>query len=244
MNRPEEWLSQAVESTWGIPLTARQREQFQRYAALIVEWNEKMNLTAITKEEEVFVKHFFDSLTLIQALPMEKVDSLIDVGTGAGFPGIPLKIVFPDLKLLLLDSLRKRVQFLRETTEQLNVAGVETVHGRAEEVARQRAYREQFDVATARAVAKMNVLTEYCLPFVRQGGWFVAMKGSEVTEEMEGMAVALRTLGGGENVSIIPLSLPEQAGSRHLIVISKVRSTPKAYPRKAGTPQRKPLGIT
>jgi 16S rRNA (guanine527-N7)-methyltransferase len=244
MNRPEEWLSQAVESTWGIILTARQREQFQRYAALIVEWNEKMNLTAITKEEEVFVKHFFDSLTLIQALPMEKVDSLIDVGTGAGFPGIPLKIVFPDLKLLLLDSLRKRVQFLRETTEQLNVAGVETVHGRAEEVARQRAYREQFDVATARAVAKMNVLTEYCLPFVRQGGWFVAMKGSEVTEEMEGMAVALRTLGGGENVSIIPLSLPEQAGSRHLIVISKVRSTPKAYPRKAGTPQRKPLGIT
>ncbi|MDR6225372.1 16S rRNA (guanine(527)-N(7))-methyltransferase RsmG [Desmospora profundinema] len=242
MSRQGEWLALAVEEAWNLSLTARQQEQFERYGRQLLEWNEKMNLTAITAEEEVFVKHFFDSLTLISALPMDRVQSLVDVGTGAGFPGIPLKIVFPDIRLILLDSLRKRVQFLQEMAECLGLKAVEAVHGRAEEVARQRSYREQFDVATARAVAKLDVLAEYCMPFVRKGGWFVAMKGHDVENEIQGADHALRTLGGGENVSVLPFSLPKEAGKRHLIVVSKERTTPRAYPRKAGTPQRKPLG--
>lgn len=241
MNEQGDWLAQAVKDTWGLSLTSRQLQQFEQYEHHLMKWNERINLTAITTAEEVTIKHFFDSLTLIDSLPMQRVHSLVDVGTGAGFPGLPLKIVFPELKLVLVDSLRKRVQFLQETVELLGLKNVETIHGRAEEVARQRRYREQLDVATARAVAKLNVLAEYCMPFVREGGWFVALKGSEIQHEVVGAKRAFSTLGGNEDVSVIPCSLPKGAGKRHLVVVSKERPTPRIYPRKAGTPQRQPL---
>ncbi|PTM56901.1 16S rRNA (guanine(527)-N(7))-methyltransferase RsmG [Desmospora activa] len=241
MSEQAEWLAQAVEEAWSLSLTSHQREQFEQYGRHLLEWNQRINLTAITSSEVIYIKHFYDSLTMIDAVPMQRVRSLVDVGTGAGFPGIPLKIVFPDLQLVLVDSLRKRVQFLQETVELLGLKGVQTVHGRAEEVARERRYREQLDVATARAVAKLNVLAEYCLPFVCTGGWFVALKGAEIETEIQGAKRALRTLGGKEDFTVIPCSLPQEAGMRHLVVVSKERSTPRTYPRKAGTPQRKPL---
>lgn len=235
-----EWLGEAARERLRMQLNGEQLDLFYRYYHLLVEGNKKMNLTAITDEKEVFVKHFFDSLTLASHLSFAEVDSLIDVGTGAGFPGIPLKIAYPHLRLVLLDSLNKRVTFMKESVAELGLRGVECVHGRAEEAARKPMFRESFDVATARAVARLNVLAEYCLPFVRVGGRFVALKGADVKEEVEQARPGVRTLGG-EAPDSISLSLPEQMGERHLIVVTKERPTPKAYPRKAGTPARNPL---
>ncbi|GGA46622.1 ribosomal RNA small subunit methyltransferase G [Kroppenstedtia guangzhouensis] len=235
-----EWLGETARELLRVPLNTEQLDLLYRYYRLLVEGNKKMNLTAITDEKAVFVKHFFDSLTPAPHLSFSEVDSLIDVGTGAGFPGIPLKIAYPHLRLVLLDSLNKRVTFLRETVAQLGLHGVECVHGRAEEVARRPLFRESFDVVTARAVAKLNVLAEYCLPFVRVGGWFVALKGADIEEEVGQARPGVRTLGGKAPDSI-SLSLPEGMGKRHLIFVTKERPTPKSYPRKVGTPVRNPL---
>lgn len=235
-----EWLGENARERLGLDLDGNQLDLFSRYHSLLVEGNQKMNLTAITEEREVYIKHFFDSLTLVERLPFSEVESIIDVGTGAGFPGIPLKIAYPHLRLVLLDSLKKRVTFLTETSEQLGLRGVECVHGRAEEGARNPVFRESFDLATARAVARLNVLAEYCLPFVRVGGWFVAMKGAEVKEEVAEAGPGVKKLGG-KSPEPVPLSLPDGMGERHLVWIRKERITPKTYPRKAGTPTRSPL---
>jgi 16S rRNA (guanine527-N7)-methyltransferase len=224
----------------GITLTDEQLDQFAMYYERLVEKNRVMNLTAITQRDDVYIKHFYDSLLLAAVVPIDQINSLIDVGTGAGFPGIPLKIAFPHLRVVLLDSLNKRVSFLAELVRELRLDKVETIHGRAEEWGRRTGYREAFDLATARAVAKLNVLAEYCLPFVRVGGSFVAMKGPDVTEEQREGKTALQRLGGGE-IADHPFTLPKEKGTRHLLVIPKRANTPKAYPRKPGTPAKQPI---
>jgi 16S rRNA (guanine527-N7)-methyltransferase len=221
-------------------LTQVQLDQFAVYYRLLVEKNRVMNLTAITQEQEVYIKHFYDSLTITRAIDVGEITTLLDVGTGAGFPGIPLKIVFPHLKLTLLDSLQKRVHFLQEVGEALGWNDVTYVHGRAEDIAQFSDYREQYDLVASRAVAKINVLAEYCLPFVRVGGMFIAMKGSNVTEELSLAKQALFILGKSTH-QVNSLVLPEQMGERNLIVIEKKESTPKKYPRKSGTIKKSPL---
>jgi 16S rRNA (guanine527-N7)-methyltransferase len=221
-------------------LTQGQLDQFAVYYRLLVEKNRVMNLTAITQEQEVYIKHFYDSLTITRAIDVGEITTLLDVGTGAGFPGIPLKIVFPHLKLTLLDSLQKRVHFLQEVGEALGWNDVTYVHGRAEDIAQLSDYREQYDLVASRAVAKINVLAEYCLPFVRVGGMFIAMKGSNVTEELSLAKQALFILGKSTH-QVNSLVLPEQMGERNLIVIEKKESTPNKYPRKSGTIKKSPL---
>lgn len=221
-------------------LTDIQIEQFATYYELLVEKNKVMNLTAITNEYEVYIKHFYDSLTISRVINLQGVDTVLDVGTGAGFPGIPLKILFPHLQLTLLDSLLKRVHFLQEVGEALHFKDVLYLHGRAEDIAQQQAYREQFDLVTSRAVAKLNVLAEYCLPFVRLGGTFVAMKGLEITEELAAAKQSLYLLGKASSVAI-SLSLPDQMGERHLLVVEKKQATPKKYPRNSGAIKKTPI---
>ncbi|QKG85819.1 16S rRNA (guanine(527)-N(7))-methyltransferase RsmG [Kroppenstedtia pulmonis] len=233
------WLQEQVKS-WGMELTPEQLKQFALYYERLVQVNQKMNLTAITSEKDVYIKHFYDSLTLASQKWWGQVESVIDVGTGAGFPGVPLKIAFPRLRLVMVDSLKKRIGFLQDLTDELGLQHVETIHGRAEEVARQTRYRDQFDLATARAVARLNVLSEYCLPFVRPGGKFAAMKGPDAGTEVDEGKQAIEKLGGG-SVESVHLMLPDEMGTRQIIIVSKSRSTPKRFPRKPGIPGRKPL---
>lgn len=222
----------------GIQLSEKQLGQFQRYMELLVEWNEKMNLTAITDPEGVTVKHFFDSLLLLKAVEVPEGAKLIDVGTGAGFPGIPVAIARPDVQLTLLDSLNKRLVFLAEVCRELGLQA-DIRHARAEEGGRQKELREQFDFATARAVAGMNVLCEYCLPFVKTGGAFIAMKGPDGEEESKQAARAIGVLGG-KTEKLEQFTLPD--GSRRCIaVVRKVRETPEAYPRHGSKISKKPL---
>jgi 16S rRNA (guanine527-N7)-methyltransferase len=234
-----EWLRQEV-SEWGLTLTDEQLRQFEEYFKRIVETNKVMNLTAITEPREVYIKHFYDSLLLAKSLDMNTIGSMIDVGTGAGFPGIPLKIAFPHLKLVLLDSLKKRVQFLRETGDALGLKQVECIHGRAEDFAKRKEYRQSFELATARAVARLNVLAEYCLPFVKVGGYFISMKGPSVDEEITEAKRALFLLGK-TTIEKVEFQLPEGMGTRNILIMKKRDQTPKAYPRKAGTPAKQPL---
>lgn len=234
-----EWLRQQV-NPWGISLSDQQLKQFDQYYECLVEWNRVMNLTGITEEKEVYVKHFYDSLTLAKVIPFQSLESMIDVGTGAGFPGIPLKIAFPHLKVVLLDSLKKRVGFLEEVCKQVGLIDVECIHGRAEEFAHKKEFRQSFDLATARAVAKLNVLSEYCLPFVKVGGVFVAMKGTDVSGEIIEAKNALHKLGKA-SIDQVKLSLPEEMGERHLLVMKKSDNSPKQYPRKAGMPTKQPI---
>ena len=180
----------------GLSLTDRQYEQFDQYYDILVEWNKVMNLTGITEYEEVNEKHFLDSLSIVKSCDMTKVSSLIDVGTGAGFPGIPLKIVFPEIKVVLLDSLNKRIRFLNEVIAKLGLNGIETIHGRAEDFAKKADYREKFDLCVSRAVANLATLSEYCLPYVKVGGYFVPYKSEEVDEEVEQARNAAKILGG------------------------------------------------
>lgn len=215
-------------------LTEKQLEQFRRYYEILVEVNQVMNLTAITEEHEVAVKHFADSLTLLPYLARFGVKSLADIGTGAGFPGIPLKIACPELKVTLIDSLEKRVGFLNRVIEELGLTDICAVHARAEDAGRNPAYRSQFDVAVARAVAPMNILSEYCLPFVRVGGYFVAMKGP--AEESYDRALAVL---GGKKVSDDLFALEDM--ERRVICVKMEKNISTQYPRKAGIPKKKPL---
>ena len=224
----------------GLTLSERQAEQFAQYYAILTDWNQRMNLTAIEEAEDVVYKHFLDSVVTLEVSGDLSGQRLIDVGTGAGFPGVPLKIMTPDLKLCLFDSLQKRIHFLTHLCGELGLDDVEAVHGRAEEFGQISAYREQFDLATARAVAKLPVLAELCLPFVRVGGRFIALKGPELPQELSDCRQALALLGGqlGE---VKAISLAGGRYERNLVVIEKVRPTPKKYPRRAGTPQKSPL---
>lgn len=235
----EEELEKAA-LAYGFPLNANQIKMFGIYYALLIEWNAKMNLTAITEPKEVAVKHIIDSLTALRGIEETKSFRLIDVGTGAGFPGIPLKIVRPDMHLVLLDSLKKRVRFLETVVGALELKGVECLHGRAEEAARDKNLRESFDIAVSRAVARLPVLAEYLLPFVRIGGRALALKGLHSQEEAQEARRAAEILGGSA-IEVIPVTLPDLSDKRAVLVVKKERPTPKAYPRKAGTPAKEPL---
>ncbi len=224
----------------GITLIERQTEQFLTYYEFLVEKNKVMNLTAITEYEDVVLKHFIDSLSLAQVLNLTEYHSLIDVGTGAGFPSVPLKIVFPHLRLVLLDSLNKRIRFLDELTEKLGIDHVETLHARAEDAAKNKEYREQFDLCVSRAVANLSSLSEYCIPFVKKGGWFVSYKSTGIDIEVKEAERAFSLLGGACR-EVKEFYLPGSEIGRSFVMIEKIKETPLRYPRKAGLPSKEPL---
>lgn len=224
----------------GVPLNERQLEQFMTYLSLLLEWNGKMNLTAITEKRDVVLKHFADCLSLIPAVEWKSGMQVIDVGTGAGFPGIPVKIACPDVEMTLLDSLQKRIGFLEEAVTQLGLENVHCVHSRAEDGGQNPAYREQYDLCVSRAVANLAVLAEYCLPFVKVGGMLAALKGPDAEAEAEQAKGALEKLGG-RLVRIEDVSIPHTDLSHKLVFIEKTAPTPKQYPRKAGKISKNPL---
>lgn len=230
----------SASTKYGLSLSEKQLEQFNRYFELLVDWNTRMNLTAITEPHDVAVKHIVDSLSCWRGDYFKADASVIDVGTGAGFPGIPLKIFQPQLKLVLLDSLNKRIKFLQTVVDELQLDNVECIHARAEEGAKNPKLRENFDIAVSRAVARLPVLAEYCIPFVKVGGTFAALKGMKFAEEAEEGKKALQILGGSEPVSV-EKKLPGLDDKRAVIYVKKIKSTPKKYPRKAGTPDKDPL---
>lgn len=225
---------------WNFTLTNEKKEQFSIYYDLLVEWNKIMNLTAIIEFDEVVEKHFLDSIALGAYLNLNDSLKMIDLGTGAGFPGVPLKIMFPKLEVLLADSLNKRIRFLKELILQLNLVQVEAVHGRAEELARKDRYREQYDLCVSRAVSNLSSLSEYCLPFVKEGGIFVAYKSSEIYQEVGNSKKAIQTLGGKVR-SVEVFRLADTEYQRSFVFIDKVKRTSKRFPRKAGTPIKEPL---
>lgn len=225
---------------FGLELSQDQLAAFHTYYNLLVDWNNKINLTAITEPDEVAVKHMIDSLSCYDAAVFTPGCSVIDVGTGAGFPGLPLKMIHSDIKLTLLDSLNKRVNFLQQVVDSLQLKEVAVIHSRAEEGAKQKLYREQYHVAVSRAVARLNVLCELCMPFVKPGGYFVALKGAQYQQEAEEAKRAIEILGGKIS-HIQPVKLPGLEDVRAVIFIKKVHSTPAAYPRKPGQPEKKPL---
>ena len=224
----------------GISLTEQQSEQLYEYYRLLVEWNSFMNLTGITEFSEVVQKHFVDSLSIVKVKNMNDVDNLIDVGTGAGFPGLPLKIVFPHLKVTLLDSLNKRIDFLNAVIEKTGLTGIETIHGRAEDFARNEKYREQYDMVVSRAVANLAVLSEYCIPYVKMDGYFIPYKSGEIEDELNESKKAIKILGG-KTQKVVQFELPDTDIARSLVIIKKEKSTGMKYPRKSGIPSRKPL---
>lgn len=217
-----------------------QLQQFESYYRLLIEWNEKMNLTGITERSAVYEKHFYDSLLLGEAVDLNHASSLADIGSGAGFPALPLKIVYPHLKIMIVDALAKRIRFLQEVVALIGLENVVCLHGRAEEVGRDPAHRDQYDVVTARAVARLAALNELCLPFVRTGGNFIAMKGSELDGELEESRYSARQLKGAIQNTVV-LKLPGEGAVRQLVVVVKQGPTPKSYPRKPGIPLKQPL---
>ncbi|MBQ1808279.1 MAG: 16S rRNA (guanine(527)-N(7))-methyltransferase RsmG [Selenomonas sp.] len=231
---------QKAAAEYGINLTETQIAQYNRYFELLIEWNEKINLTAITAPKDVAIKHIIDSITAYDAALFQAGTTVIDVGTGAGFPGLPLKIFCPEIKLTLMDSLNKRIKFLQTVVEELGLKDVECVHARAEEGARNKKYRESFDIAVSRAVARLPILCEYCLPFVKKGGHFIALKGMQYNDEAEEAVKAIKVMGGSRT-EIRPVKLPEIDDKRAVIIINKTMPTPKTYPRKAGTPTKNPI---
>ena len=221
-----------------ISLLKEQYGQFYAYMELLIEWNEKMNLTAITDPKEIILKHFVDSLTIAKYVKEDK--SIIDMGTGAGFPGIPIKIYRKDIKVVLADSLNKRIKFLVEVIDKLKLENVETIHCRAEELGKNKQYREKFDYATSRAVANLSTLSEYLMPFVKLNGKCIFMKTIEVEEELEKAKKAIKTLGG-KIEKVDKFEIPESDLGRSIIIVKKEKITPSKFPRKPGTPAKEPL---
>lgn len=235
----KELLSDGIKKI-GLEANENQIEKFMEYYEMLIEKNKVMNLTAITELDEVVVKHFLDSVLSAKVINMNEYDSLIDVGTGAGFPGIPLKIMFPHLKVVLLDSLNKRLNFLNEVIDELELENIYTIHGRAEDIGRNVEYREHFDLCVSRAVANLSTLSEYCIPFIKKNGMFVSYKSEHSDEETVNAENAIKKLGGKiTNTQIV--ELPNSDMNRSFVCISKENNTPKAYPRKAGVPTKKPL---
>ncbi|MCI9069560.1 16S rRNA (guanine(527)-N(7))-methyltransferase RsmG [Clostridium sp.] len=233
-------LMKTASNDVGLEFTELQYEQFIKYMRLLQEWNEKINLTAITEDEEVIKKHFIDCIKSFKSEPIRKAKAIIDVGTGAGFPGLPIAIMNQNVKVTLLDSLNKRINFLNLVVKELGLKNVTIIHSRAEDGARKPELREKFDVATSRAVANMAVLSEFCMPYVKKGGYFVALKGPAIDEELENGKKAIKILGG-ELKEIIEISIEETDLKHNIVEIKKINMCPKAYPRKAGTVNKKPL---
>lgn len=227
-------------AAFGIKLSDHQLEQFETYYEMLVEKNKVMNLTAITEKNGVIDKHFADSLALIKSGVSLTGQKILDIGTGAGFPGIPLKIAFPELEIVLLDSLNKRIKFLNEVIEALGLEKITAIHGRAEDFAKQKEYREQFDYVVSRAVANLTVLSEYCLPYVKVGGCFIPYKSGEIDEELNNSKKAVRILGG-KIEEVVKFQLPDTDIGRSFVKIKKNKNTAKKYPRKAGLPAKEPL---
>lgn len=223
-----------------IHVSDHQMEQFARYFELLVEWNQKMNLTAITEEKDVYLKHFYDSISLAFFEDFSTNKSICDVGAGAGFPSIPLKIVFPTLQVTIVDSLNKRITFLTELVNTLGLSPISLVHDRAETVGQQATFRGTFDYVTARAVARLNVLSELCLPLVKKDGFFLALKAAKSEEEITEAKPAIAILGGKFQKEV-SFELPITKDVRHIIVIQKKKETPKKYPRKSGVPNKQPI---
>ncbi|MBH0162281.1 16S rRNA (guanine(527)-N(7))-methyltransferase RsmG [Fictibacillus sp. 26RED30] len=224
----------------GVQLSEKQLSQFETYYNLLVEWNEKMNLTAITEKEEVYLKHFYDSVTAGFYFNFKQDITVCDVGAGAGFPAIPLKIAFPEIKLTVVDSLNKRIGFLQHVVDELGLEEVSLYHDRAETFAHRPEFRQTFDLVTARAVARLSVLSELCLPLVKIGGHFLGMKGANLPEEVRDGEKAVKLLGGKVK-DIHSFVLPIEESERNIIVIDKVKETPKKFPRKPGTPNKSPI---
>ena len=223
-----------------IQINEIQKKQFDTFYSMLVEWNKVMNLTGITEYEAVIEKHFVDSLSIVNIFDLSEINTVIDVGTGAGFPGIPLKIAFPHLKITLLDSLNKRINFLDSVIDELKLDGIYTIHGRAEDFAKKDDYRERYDLCVSRAVANLSTLSEYCLPYIRVGGMFISYKSGEVDDEVLESKKAISILGGKLD-NVVKFQLPGTDINRSFIKIEKIKNTGKKYPRKAGLPSKEPL---
>lgn len=239
MDQTKQWFVAELEKQ-NITVTTNQLQQLERYYELLIEWNEKMNLTGITERDAVYEKHFYDSISLAFFVNMNEKRNIADIGSGAGFPSIPLKIIFPHLKVLIVDSLNKRITFLKHLADQLGLKDVNCVHGRAEDIARQPQYRDHYELVTARAVARLAVLNEFCLPFVAPGGTFASMKGSALLDELQEAKFSLDELKGRVTAQH-QFKLPNELSERHIVCIEKLAATPKKYPRQAGTPIKQPL---
>ena len=236
--KPEEFYAHLADL--GYPLTDRQKEQYERYFELLVEWNEKINLTAITEKDEVYLKHFYDSIApILQGLIENQPIRLLDIGAGAGFPSLPMKILFPELDVTIIDSLNKRINFLHLLAEELGLSGVHFYHGRAEDFAQDKAFRAQFDIVTARAVARMQVLSELTIPYLKVGGRLLALKASNAPEELEEAKNALNLLFSKVEDNL-QYELPN-GDPRYITLVEKKKETPNKYPRKAGMPNKRPL---
>ena len=235
----EDILRQGIKG-FGIEVSDQVISDLKTYREILVDWNQKMNLTGIEEEKEVFIKHFLDSISAVSNGYIKDGISLIDVGTGAGFPGLPLKICLQNIKLTLLDSLNKRINFLQEVSNTVNLKDVEFIHGRAEDFGKNSDYREQYDVATARAVAGLPILMEFCVPFVKVGGYFVCLKGPNANLELEESKAAMDVLGI-EFVEKIDIELPNEELKHNILVFKKIKNTPEKYPRKAGKPAKSPI---
>ena len=232
-------LEQGLKS-WDMDISKNQLLKFDGYISLLIEWNNKMNLTTILDPDDIIVDHFLDSLSILKIMDIED-SSIIDVGTGAGFPGIPIKIMKPETNLLLLDSLKKRTEFLKVVTGELNLHNIDIIHSRAEDLARKQDYREGFDLAVSRAVASLNVLSEYCIPFVKAGGYFISYKGPAAEGELIRAKKAIKELGGQSQPQIKNIPVPFSPKTHKLVLIQKNTATPKKYPRSPGKVKKSPL---
>lgn len=239
MNEGKKLLEDSLEN-FDLSISSKKMDQFIKFYEILIEKNKVMNLTGITELNEVIIKHFVDSLSIVKIMDMNSIDTMIDMGTGAGFPGVPIKIMFPEINVLLMDSLNKRIKFLREASDYCGLQKIDFVHGRAEELGKNKNYREKFDLCVSRAVADLSVLSEYCMPFVKVGGNFVCYKSANSNEEIEKAENAIKLLSGCVN-NRIDFVLPNSNFSRTLLKISKVKNISKDYPRRAGIPTKNPL---